>query len=120
MPTLLSQVKEALGPSSIPVVAPDAAAAPVVAVALAAALLAIASTSKAPPIPVPVPVQSAAYSFIVEDSDSDPDVQTLAVPFHSGSLDMFIPMVSVDEAWISDAEFRFIASFILYCLFFFE
>ena len=68
MPVLLSQVKEALGlPSASVPVAPVPAAA----------------TACAPPIPVLS--SSTAPPIVVEDSGSDSDIQTLAVPFRSGS-----------------------------------
>ena len=111
MPALLSQVQEALGLSSasvsaarqsIPVTAPFPVPAPIP----------VASTSRsAPPILPP----SSAPPIVAEDSDSeDQDVQTVAVPFRSGNSDTYLPMVSLDDAWHSDAEFRFVLFLILY------
>ena len=74
----LSQVKEALGlPAAPPQVAP------------------VAGPSGASPIPVPVTAvsSSAPPPIILENSESDDDVQTLAVPFCSGSSEAFLPMV---------------------------
>ena len=46
-----------------------------------------------------------------QDSDSDPDVQSLTIPFRSGSSssENFLPMVSTDDTWISELEFRFVS-----------
>ena len=100
MPALLSQVQQALGLSSAP--APSGPVADPVP-----------STSKAPNI-LPV-VSSSAPPIIAEASDSDDeDVQTLAVPFRSGNSDTYLPMISVDDSWSTDTEFRFV--YILYAL----
>ena len=72
-----------------------------------AASFPVASTSRsaAPPIPS----SSSAPPILAEDSDSeDQNVQTVAVPFRSGNSDTYLPMVSLDDAWHSDAEFRFV------------
>ena len=44
------------------------------------------------------------------DSDSDPDVQSLTIPFRAGSSssENFLPMVSTDDTWISELEFRWV------------
>ena len=99
MPALLTQVQEALGLSSAPV----PAARPSIPVP---APIPVASTSRsaAPPILS----SSSAPPIVAEDSDSeDQNVQTVAVPFRSGNSDTYLPMVSVDDSWHSDAEFRF-------------
>ena len=70
------------GPSAVPPVAGPSRAAP------AAALL-------GPP------------AIVVEDTDSDSGVQTLAVPFRSGSSDAYLPMLSTDDSWTTDTEFRY-------------
>ena len=95
MPALLSQVQEALGISATAVpVAPVKPSIPV----------ASSSRSAAPPT-----ISSSAPPIVAEDSDSeDPNVQTLSVPFRSGNSDTYLPMISVDESWHSDAEFRFV------------
>ena len=113
MPALLSHVQEALGLSSVPAgaVKPSAPSIPV------AASVPVASTSRsaAPPI-----LSSSAPPIVAEDSDSeDQNVQTVAVPFRSGNSDTYLPMVSLDDAWHSDAEFRFVLYFFLYFLAFF-
>ena len=89
LPEFLSQVKEALG-------LPATQAAPV------------AGPSKPPPVPVPVSAasSSAPPPIVLENSESDDDVQTLAVPFRSASLEAFLPMVSTDDSWSTDTEFR--------------
>ena len=106
MPALLTQVQEALGLSSAPVPATRPSI-PVPAPIPVPASIPVASTSRsaAPPI---LP-SSSAPPIVAEDSDSeDQDVQTVAVPFRSGNSDTYLPMVSLDDAWHSDAEFRFV------------
>ena len=79
LPTFLGQVKEALGLPS----------------------------SQAPPVAGPsFPVPSGPPPILLENSESDDDVQTLAVPVRSGSSEAFLPMVSTDDSWTSDTEFR--------------
>ena len=47
---------------------------------------------------------------VLNDSDSDPDVQSLTIPFRSGSSssENFLPMISTDDSWISEQDFRFV------------
>ena len=101
MPALLSQVQQALGIPSTPTL-PGSDPVP--------------STSKAPNI-LPA-VSSSASPIIAEASGSeDEDVQTIAVPFRSGNSDAYLPMISVDDSWSSDTEFRFVNySFAFFCL----
>ena len=107
MPALLSQVQEALGLPAATI--PAATAKPLVPVApsiLVTAHVPVASSSRsaAPPI-----LASSAPPIVAEDSDSeDPNVQTLAVPFRSGNSDTYLPMISIDDSWHSDVEFRFV------------
>ena len=106
MPALLTQVQEALGLSSAPVPAVMPSI-PVPAPIPAPAPFPVASTSRsaAPPILS----SSSAPPIVAEDSDSeDQNVQTVAVPFRSGKSDTYLPMVSLDDAWHTDAEFRFV------------
>ena len=70
---------------------------------------------QAPPIPgpsgAPLPaagVLSSAPPPIVVEEDSDDGVQTLAVPFRASSTETYLPMVSTDDSWSTDAEFRFV------------
>ena len=103
MPALLTQVQEALG-------LPMSAVPP--------------SKSPAPPVAAPVPStsrstaplvlpSSSAPPIVAEGSDSDDsDVQTLPVPFRSGNSDTYLPMISLDESWHSDNEFRFVYIFL--------
>ena len=102
MPALLTQVQEALGlpMSAVP---PSKSPAPPVAAPVPST-----SRSTAPPV---LP-SSSAPPIVAEDSDSDdPDVQTLPVPFRSGNSDTYLPMISLDESWHSDNEFRFVYIF---------
>ena len=100
LPAFLSQVKEALG---LPL-PPSSQASPV------------AGPSGAPPVPVPVQVSSSAPPPIVlENSDSENDVQTLAVPFRSASSEAYLLMISTDDSWATDTEFRFVFSY-MFCL----
>ena len=103
MPALLTQVQEALGPSAAPVQA--ALVKPPAPVSIAPSVrVASTSQSTAPPI-----LSSSAPPIVAEDSDSDdPDVQTLAVPFRSGNSDTYLPMISLNDSWHSDTEFRFV------------
>ena len=106
MPALLTQVQEALGLSSA-AVAVTRPSFPVSASIPAPASIPVASTSRstAPPI---LP-SSSAPPIVAEDSGSeDQDVQTVAVPFRSGNSDTYLPMVSLDDAWQTDVEFRFV------------
>ena len=81
MPALLSTIRESLGhPSSSAARQPPATEA--------------AASSVPPPI-------------LVDDFGSESDVQTLAVPFRSGNSDTYLPMLSTDDSWISDADFRY-------------
>ena len=98
MPTLLTQVQEALGlpPSAVPPLKAPAPAAP----------LPSTSRSTAPPV-----LPSSAPPIVAEASDSDDsDVQTIPVPFRSGNSDTYLPMISLDDSWHSDNEFRFVFS----------
>ena len=107
MPALLTQVQEALGLSAASV--PAAIAKPSVPVT-ASIPVALSSRSAAPPILS----SSSAPPIVAEDSDSeDQNIQTLAVPFRSGNSDTYLPMISVDDSWHSDAEFRFVYSFLI-------
>ena len=63
----------------------------------------VAGPSSAPPVIAPLP------SALLEHSESDEEVQTLAVPVRSGSSEAFLPMVTTDDSWSSDTEFRFVS-----------
>ena len=101
LPDFLSQVKDALG-------LPSASGAPVAGP--------IAGPSNAHTIPVaasgpsciaPAAAPSGPPPIVLEDSDSESGVQILAVPFRSGSSDAYLPMISTDDSWFSDTEFRY-------------
>ena len=69
----------------------------------------VAGPSSAPPVVPSFPATTGAPPPIVlENSESDEDVQTLAVPIRSGSSEAFLPMVSTDDSWSTDVEFRFV------------
>ena len=93
-------------PSVVPAI-PAAPAAPV------ASAFPVAGPSPATALaPAPVlPASSAPPPIILEDGEEPEDVQTLAVPCQAGSSDAFLPMVSTDDSWSSDAEFRFVFLF---------
>ena len=63
--------------------------------------------ANAPPLIVSS-ASSAPPPILVEDSGSESDVQTLAVPFRSGNSDTYLPMLSVDDSWMTDVDFRYI------------
>ena len=77
---------------------PVSSAAPVISPAVPVAPVASASASGIPAIQV------------LNDSDSDPEVQSLTIPFRSGSSssENFLPMISTDDSWISEQDFRFV------------
>ena len=63
--------------------------------------------------PVAAALPSAPPPIVVEEIDSDDGVQTLAVPFRAGSSETYLPMVSTDESWSTDAEFRFVYFYLI-------
>ena len=95
MPDFLSQVKDALG-------LPVSQAAPQAPAGGASASLPVAAVNPSAPPPI-----------LVEEADSDDGVQTLAVPFRAGSSETYLPMVSTDDSWSTDAEFRFVPLYFL-------
>ena len=42
------------------------------------------------------------------DSDSDTEIPSLALPFRAGSAtsENFLPMISTEDTWLSDPEYR--------------
>ena len=50
--------------------------------------------------PVTAPNQS--------DSDSEPEIPSLALPFRAGSAtsENYLPMISTEDKWLSDPEYR--------------
>ena len=70
----------------------------------------VAGPSSAPPVVSPL-ASGAPPPIVLENSESEEDVQTLAVPFRSGSSEAFLPMVSTDNSWSTDVEFRYIFIF---------
>ena len=64
--------------------------------------VAASGASCASPVPA---ISSGPPPIVLEDSDSDSGVQTLSVPFRSGSSEAYLPMVSTDDSWSSDTEF---------------
>ena len=101
LPEFLSQVKEALG---LPLTSAAPIAGPIAGPSHAAAIPVAASGNACV---APAVISSGPPPIVFEDSDSDPGVQTLAVPFRSGSSDTYLPMISTDDSWSSDTEFRY-------------
>ena len=73
-----------------------------------------------PPAVPAAPVASASASGIpaiqvLNDSDSDPEVQSLTIPFRSGSSssENFLPMISTDDSWITEQDFRFVLNLLI-------
>ena len=55
-----------------------------------------------------------------ESDEDDADVQTVTIPFNSASSSAFLPMISVEDRWSTELEFRyflFFAQNIYYLLF---
>ena len=56
------------------------------------------------------PLSAGPPQITVIDSDSpeeDADVQSITIPFRSVSSGAFLPMISVDDKWFSEQEFRY-------------
>ena len=51
--------------------------------------------------PPPITVVDAA------DSDEDADVHSLTIPFRSASSSNFLSMISIEDKWITELEFRY-------------
>ena len=87
--------------------------------------LSVPSAPVVPPTPVvsavapTIPVLSGGADFqpsqgpppiqvLGSDSDDDDaDVQTVTIPFNSASSSTFLPMISVEERWSTELEFRY-------------
>ena len=89
LPAFLSKVQTALGLPAAP--AQD---------------FPVAGPSSGPP--VIAPLSGAPPPIALEHSESEDEVQTLPVPVRSGSSEAFCPMVSTDDSWSTDTEFRFV------------
>ena len=94
LPSLLSQMNASGKPVDVPrnVVAPSATFSPP------------SNVFSAPPLSAGPP------QITVIDSDSheeDADVQSITIPFRSASSGAFLPMISVDDKWFSEQEFRY-------------
>ena len=108
--------------SAVPVSAvPSATAMPVVP--SISAVPAVPAISAAPTIPVgdseflpsqgPPPIQVLES----ESEDDDADVQTVTIPFNSASSSTFLPMISVEDRWSTELEFRYILIiYYIFCL----
>ena len=110
LPELFSQFKEAMNVPSLPATLP---AAPVGSTApLIQSVASVPIVSTLPSVPVPAGNSSSVGPpaiDVIQDSDSDPDVHSLTIPFRSGatSSEIFIPMISTDDAWITNQELRY-------------
>ena len=101
LPDLFNQFKESMNaPSPIPV----ASSAPPL------------QSFVQPSLPISSVPVAAAPSVgppaidVLHDSDSDPDLQSLTIPFRSASSELFLAMISTDDAWINNLELRWICA----------
>ena len=65
--------------------------------------------SSPPSIPVVSAIASGPPPVTIIESGSDEDtsdVQSLTIPFRSASSGNFLPMISIEDKWISELEFR--------------
>ena len=85
-----------MGNAPVPISAPAPAPAPV-------PVPVVASVPASAAIP-PITVFSAASQAALE-SDSDSEVKTLTIPFRSASGN-FLPMITTEDKWITELEFR--------------
>ena len=94
------------------------------------------SATVAPPVAVNVPsipgISDSSQEFSssqgpppiqVLQSDSeedDADVQTVTIPFNSASSSTFLPMISTEDRWSTELEFRYLTfnSFLSYFSFY--
>ena len=92
-----------------------------------ASIPAVSSVPEVPSIPVvpsasaasAVPVVSGSPDFLPsqgpppiqvlesESDEDDADVQTVTIPFNSASSSTFLPMISVEDRWSTELEFRY-------------
>ena len=66
------------------------------------------STSQGPP---PIQVLQS------DSEDDDADVQTVTIPFNSASSSTFLPMISIEDRWSTELEFRYINIFFFFSFF---
>ena len=58
-------------------------------------------------LPAAPPAAAAGPPVIsVIESDSDTDVQSFTIPFRSAFSSTFLPMISVEDTWMTELEFR--------------
>ena len=110
LPSLLTQMvpSTASAASSVPVTAVPSTSA-VSAVPVIPGNLEFLSSQGPPPIQV---LES-------ESEEDDADVLTVTIPFNSASSSTFLPMISVEDRWSTELEFRYIVyenSFFLFTL----
>ena len=46
-----------------------------------------------------------------DSEDDDADVQTVTIPFNSASSSTFLPMISIEDRWSTELEYRYINIF---------
>ena len=86
--------------SSVPAVTST----PVVpSVSAATAIPVIPGNSEFQPSQGPPPIQVLES----ESEEDDTDVQTVTIPFNSASSSTFLPMISVEDRWSTELEFRY-------------
>ena len=99
------------GPAQFGVPPGASSVAPLIPAAPSVAPLIPAAPSVAPIQAAPTGASAIPAIQVINDSDSDPDVQSLTIPFRSGSCssENFLPMISTDDSWITEQDFRFVS-----------
>ena len=80
------------------------------------------AAASVPSIPV-IPDNSQEFSpsqgpppiqVLQSDSEDDADVQTVTIPFNSASSSTFLPMISIEDRWSTELEYRYIVIFFFF------
>ena len=95
LPSLLSQMVPGVSASVVPPVA----ATNVPSIPVISDNSQEFSTSQGPP---PIQVLQS------DSEEDDADVQTVTIPFNSASSSTFLPMISTEDRWSTELEFRYL------------